>query len=41
MYVAIRCIMELFMTANVFNCSDVVDEEGIGTKANRYGRMDE
>jgi hypothetical protein len=31
---------ELFMTANVFDCSDVVDE-GIATKENRYGRMDE
>jgi hypothetical protein len=29
------------MTANVFDCSDVVDEEGIATKENRYGRMDE
>lgn len=33
--------IELFMTANVFDCSDVVDEEGIGTKENGYGRMDE
>jgi hypothetical protein len=33
--------MELFMTANVFDCSDVVDEEGIATKENRYGEMDE
>jgi hypothetical protein len=33
--------MELFMTANVFDCSDVVDKEGIATKENRYGRMDE
>jgi hypothetical protein len=33
--------MELFMTANVFDCSDVVDEEGIAIKENRYGGMDE
>ena len=33
--------MELFMTANVFDCIDVVDEESIATKENRYGRMDE
>lgn len=33
--------MERFMTANVFDCSDVVDEEGITTKENGYGRMDE
>jgi hypothetical protein len=32
--------MELFMTANVFDCIDVVNE-GIATKENRYDRMDE
>jgi len=29
------------MTANVFDCIDVVDKEGIATKENRYDRMDE
>ncbi len=36
--VAIRyqlSIEELLMTVNVFDCSDVVDEEGIATKENR------
>jgi hypothetical protein len=33
--------MELFMTANVFDCSDVVDEEGIATKEDRYDWMGE
>jgi hypothetical protein len=29
------CAIELFMMANVFDWSDVVDEEGIATKENR------
>ena len=29
------------MTANVFDCIDVVDEGGIATKEKRYDRMDE
>lgn len=32
-------VMELFMTANVFDCSDVVDEEGIATKIGMVGWM--
>jgi len=33
--------MELFMTANVFECDDVVGEEGIVTEENEDGRVEE
>ena len=33
--------MELFMTANAFDCGNLVDGEGIATNENGYGRMDE
>ncbi len=31
------CVMELFMTSNVFDCSNIVGEEDIATKENGYG----